>query len=114
MGLARDNRMKQKSGSLLNLTKQDQVKRQEWQAKRAPDWTDKMIVCPSVPDGKMSWGFCRAFDFELGRFTHYDMPGSTNVPHVLGKSTVIRTDTTDKLNRSSRSIKRIKLSLQGD
>lgn len=114
MGLKANNRARQRMGKLLELTKPQQEARQEWQAKRLPDWTDTMIVAPSIPDGLMSWGFCRAFDFELGRFTHYDMPGSIRVSPVGGKSTVVRTDTTDRLSRASHSVKRNKLALMGD
>ncbi len=114
MGLKANNRYRQSRGKLLELTKQQQIARQEWQSHRNPDWTDKMIVAPAVPDGVMSWGFCRAFDFELGRFTHFDLPGSVAVAPVSGTSQVIKSDTTDKISRSKSSRRRSYLSLFGD
>ncbi len=114
MGLRRDNRARQRLGRLLDLTKQQQEQRQEWQANRKPDWTDRMIVAPSVPDGVMSWGFCRVFDFTLLRFTHIDMPGSMRVSPVGGRSQVVRTDTTDRMSRAKRTVRRLKNGLMGD
>lgn len=118
MGLKRDNRYRQRMGKLLELTKPQQIARQDWQANRPIDWADKMIYTPGMPDvtkdGVMSWGFCRVFDYEKNKFTHHDMPGSIRVAPVAGKTQVVRTDTTDRLARMSMSVKRIKGLMHGD
>ena len=106
MGLKRDNRYRQSVGKLLELTKQQHVDRTEWQANRQLDWTDLTILTMgkwSHSDGIMSWGFCRVFDVELGKFTHFDMPGSMRLNRVLGQSNVVRTDTTDRMARAGHS-----------
>ncbi len=114
MGLRRDNRARQRLGKLLDLTKPQQIDRQLWQANRKPDWTDKLIHAPITHDGIMSWGFARTFDVELKKFTHVDMPGSCPISRVIGKSSVVRTDTTDRISRAKSSRAGHKLKLYGD
>lgn len=81
-------------------------------------WTKRMINTANMPDpskdGVMSWSFARAFDFEIQEFTHIDMPGSVRVAPTAGRSQVVRTDTTDRLQRNASSVRRQKLSLMGD
>ncbi len=77
-------------------------------------WTEKMIPAKSDPEFYMSWGFCRAFDFELKKFTHTDMPGSMAVKGVSGNSNMVLSDTTGRIARNGQSVRRQKLAMHGD
>ena len=69
--------LKQRRALAKQLHKES-VKRTGGKYRTTARLIEKAIPNPAETS-EMSWGFCRTFDFELKRFTHYEMPGTIKV-----------------------------------